>query len=91
MDKAVEIIKKCGKFPCKLSKNDGETLAEIFEFAKNSLNNQEESRTIEYFYKYNVEGNRYILIEEFLFMDQDEAIDISKAIDKNYYLYKKEE
>jgi hypothetical protein len=90
MSTAVEIIKKHEKLPCKMSRSEGEILAEVFEFAKSSLNNQEESRTIEYFYKYEIEGEKYVLIEEFLFKEQDEAIDISKAIDKNYFLYKKE-
>ncbi len=89
MSTAVEIIKKHEIFPCKMSRSEGEILAEVFEFAKSSLNNQEESRTIEYFYKYEIEGEKYVLVEEFLFMDQDEAIDITKAIDKNYFLYKK--
>ena len=90
MGKLVEIINSHKMFPCKIPKNEGEYLIKIFEFSKHCLNNQEEARTITYVYKYEFEGEKYVLMEEFLFSDMVEMVDVSHAIDKNYYLNKKE-
>jgi len=87
---SIEIILASKKsFPCKISENEAEILMKEFIFQKESLNNQEEARTMEYIYKYLGKDGIYILLEEFMFLDFEEELDITKAIGKNYYLNKR--
>ncbi len=79
--------KKC--FPCRISEKEASILMKEFVFQKECLNNQESARTIEYVYKYTWKDGIYILLEEFMFLDFEEDVDIINAIGKNYYLNKR--
>jgi|JTFP01.1.fsa_nt_gb hypothetical protein len=89
MESVESIIESKKSFPCKISEKEAEILIKAFVFQKECINNQEDSRTIEYIYKYNRKDGVYILLEEFMFLEFEENIDITRAIGKNYYLNKR--
>lgn len=89
MESIESIIESKKSFPCKISEKEAVILMKDFVFQKECLNNQEASRTIEYIYKYTGKDGVYVLLEEFMFMDFEEDVDITRAIGKNYYLNKR--
>lgn len=88
MEPAVEIISKIDHFPFKLKKTEGELLKESFVLDKRIFNEQEEVRDIKYRYTKNIDGLDYVLIEEFMFKDNETEFDIFRAIGVNFYINK---
>ncbi len=89
MESIKEILSSKKSFPCKLNDYEAGILLNEFKFQKESLNCQAELRTIDYIYKYENEDGVYILLEEYMFLDYEDDIDISNTIGKNYYLNKR--
>ena len=88
MESVLNIIKAKEKFPCKLNKFEGETLKQHFILDENSINKQEDKKDISYKYYQEIEGVKYILIEEYMFRVRETVLDIKRAIGVNYYLNK---
>lgn len=89
MHAAIGIVKEITKFPLKIAKEEGELLKEYFEFEKKLLNEQNDVKNLQYRYTKEIDGEMYILLEEFMFRDGDADLDIRRSIGCNYYLNKK--
>ena len=89
MNAAIQIVREKNKFPIKLRNEEGEILTEYFDFDKKILNEQNDVRDIKYRYTKEIDGNIYILLEEFMFKDGETELDVMKSIGRNYYLNKK--
>ncbi len=80
------IISRKKKFPCKLSRMEGEILKKHFAFQPINTKAQKDKKDISYKYIKEIEGKTYILLEEYLFRDRETFLDIKRAIGINYYL-----
>ncbi|TDT68641.1 hypothetical protein EV215_1708 [Hypnocyclicus thermotrophus] len=85
--KTIEILNSIDNFPKKIEKKKGEILKQDFildsNFKQNSLKNLERR------YYFNKDNEKYILIEEFLFKENEMEIKLENAITINYYINKK--
>ncbi len=89
MEKAVlDVILKNQNFPRMLSKNDGASLKKYFELDMDFSGGNKGSGDLEFRYYYSQGEDRYVLIEEYLFRENEMVLDISRAIGVNYYLNK---
>lgn len=92
MNKEVlDIISAKETFPCKLKKQEGETLKKNFQVDESfilSRKNREHLDDLEFKYLYEDEGTKYTLLEEFLFKENSPVLDVHSAIGVNYYLNK---
>lgn len=80
-----EIIVK-DVFPIHIDNKKGEELKKIFESEEVLENNIKEVKK-RYFFDY--EDYKYILLEEFLFDEEDGNLDYKRIIGKNFYLSRK--
>ncbi len=88
----LDIISKKSFYPCRLAKNEGETLKKFFTLDRefiDSRGEQEHLNSLEFKYTYSDMGEKFILLEEFLFKENAPVLDIHSAIDVNYYLNKR--
>jgi len=85
-----QIIKDCTKFPCRISEFKAEILKKDFELDENQIQKQKDQKNLLYKYFYQYCNEQYMLLEEFLFRDNETFLDIKRAMGKNYYLYKQE-
>lgn len=81
-----EIIDSCPKFPCRLTKFQANILKRDFILNENEIQKQPDQKTLLYKYYYTYNTKQYMLLEEFLFRDNETVIDINRAIGRNYYL-----
>ena len=89
MEKAVlDILMKSDKFPRMLSKNEGSSLKKYFEVDETFKSEFKGSGDMEFRYYYSGNGDRYVLIEEYLFRENEPVFEISRAVGVNYYLNK---
>lgn len=89
----MDILIKKTFFPCKIKKQEGETLKKFFHMDEKFLLSRLEREhldDLEFKYFYEEEGIKYILLEEYLFKENTLVMDIHSAIGVNYYLNKKE-
>lgn len=86
MHAAIGIVREKERFPCKLSTDEGELLKEFFDFDKKVLNEQNDVKDLKYRYKKEIDGDTYIMIEEFMFRDGEAELDVRKSLGSNYYL-----
>ena len=89
MHAAIGIVRDKNKFPIKLATIEGELLKEYFDFDKKIINEQNDVKDLKYRYTKEIDGNTYILIEEFMFRDGEAELDIVRSLGSNYYLNKK--
>jgi len=85
----MDIIIKKNFFPCKLQKQEGETLKKFFKLDEKFLLSRQEREhldDLEFKYTFEEEGVKYILLEEYLFKENSPVLDIHSAIGVNYYL-----
>lgn len=78
-------------FPCKLSKEEGRVLRDIFQIDDNFTKDRASRghlEDIEFRYTYSENRDTYILLEEYLFKENTQILDITQAIGINYYLNK---
>ncbi len=81
LDKYIEM----NKFPIKIDNKIGEELKkEFINLEKYELGVKEGKKRYELEYK----NNKYILLEEYLYDEEDFFVDYKKIIGKNYYLDK---
>ena len=73
-------------FPIHIDNKSGEELKKIFESEETLENNIKEVKK-RYFLNY--EDFKYILLEEFLFDEEDGNFDYKRIIGKNFYLSRK--
>lgn len=88
----MDIIIRKEFFPCKIQKQEGETLKKFFKIDEKFLLSRQEREhldDLEFKYTYEEEGIKYILLEEYLFKENTTVLDIHTAIGVNYYLNKK--
>ncbi|HCX73774.1 MAG TPA: hypothetical protein DHM37_08655 [Candidatus Cloacimonas sp.] len=90
MKTTLQIIDSCPKFPYRISSEQADLLKRDFVLDVEQIQRQNNPKTLlyKYFYQYNSEN--YMLLEEFLFRDNETLLDIKRAIGRNYYLYKLE-
>jgi predicted lipid carrier protein YhbT len=89
-----DIILKKENFPCMLRKSEGQTLKKFFDLDQNFLKKRSERNHIddlEFRYIYNENNEKYILIEEYIFKENESVLNIENAIGVNYYLNKNSE
>ena len=84
------IIDSCPKFPCHISEIKAKTLKYYFKLDEEDIQRQQDQKALLYKYFYQYDNEQYMLLEEFLFRDNETFLDIKRAIGKNYYLYKQE-
>ncbi|MBZ4682876.1 MAG: hypothetical protein PWP46_331 [Fusobacteriaceae bacterium] len=84
----IEILNSINNFPKKIDKKIGEKLKRDF-ILDNSFSNKNSVKNLERRYYFNNNNEKYILIEEFLFKENESEITIENAIDINYYINKK--
>ena len=82
----LSIISRQKKFPCKLSRIEGEILKKHFDLQPINTSTQKDIKDIGYRYIKEIEGKTYVLLEEYLFRDRETFLDIKRAIGINYYL-----
>ncbi|WP_319370897.1 hypothetical protein [uncultured Ilyobacter sp.] len=86
-----DIILKKDHFPCLLKKTEGQTLKKFFDidevFIKNRCNRNHVD-DLEFRYIYKDEQNIFVLIEEYLFKENEAILTIENSIGVNYYLNK---
>jgi len=88
----MDIIIRKNFFPCKLQKQEGETLKKFFKLDEKFLLSRQERKhldDLEFKYTFEEEGIKYILLEEYLFKENSPVLDVHSAIGVNYYLNKK--
>lgn len=83
-----QIIKECTKFPCRIAKFKAEILKQDFVLDENEIQQQNNPKTLLYKYFYQHCQEKFVLLEEFMFRDNETFLDIKRAIGKNYYLYR---
>lgn len=88
MHAAIGIVRGKTNFPLKLSRDEGELLKEYFDFDKKIINEQNDVKDLKYRYTKEIDGNKYVMIEEFMFRDGEVEINIVKSLGSNYYLNK---
>ncbi len=89
MEKAVlDVVLNSQKFPRMLSKKEGISLKKYFELDTDFGGGYKGSGDLEFRYYYSKGEDRYVLIEEYLFKENELILDISRAIGVNYYLNK---
>jgi hypothetical protein len=86
-----EIILKKDHFPCVLKKTEGQILKKYFKadetFIKNRCN-RNHIDDLEFRYIYKEDEDVFILIEEYLFKENEAILNLENAIGVNYYLNK---
>jgi hypothetical protein len=85
LETLIKIIEN-DSFPLHVDNKIGEELKKIFESEEIIENNIKEAKK-RYFYCY--KEYKYILLEEFLFDEQDENLDYKRIIGRNFYLSRK--
>lgn len=73
-------------FPIHIDNKNGEELKQIFE-SEEILENSIKEAKKRYFFNY--EAYKYVLLEEFLFDEEDGNLDYKRIIGKNFYLSRK--
>ncbi len=95
MEKEVlDIIVEKEFYPCKIKKQEGETLKKFFKIDEEFLisrKNREHLDDLEFKYVYEDDQGKYTLLEEYLFKENALVLDINLAIGVNYYLNKVED
>lgn len=87
----MDIILKKDHFPCLLKKTEGQTLKKIFKIDEVFISNRKNRNHVddlEFRYIYKDEHNIFILIEEYLFKENEAVLNIENSIGVNYYLNK---
>lgn len=85
----IEILDSKKKFPCKINKKEGKILTENFERDKTFHDDHNDKKDIEFRYFKKNHNAEYVLIEEYMFRDNETYFELNRAIDINYYLSKK--
>lgn len=87
----IEILIEKKSFPCKLKKKDGELLKKFFKkdinFGINSINTKK-INDLEFRYIYEEEGIKYILLEEYIFKEEETFLSLENSIGVEYYFNK---
>lgn len=84
-----KIIFSRDNFPRMIKKEEGELLKNYFDLDENFRGRSEEKTNLERRYIRIIGENKYSLLEEFLFRENEAAIEMNKAIGVNYYLSRK--
>ncbi len=85
----INIISNKDHFPCILKKIEGQILKKFFKIDEEFIKNRSERNHVddlEFRYIYNENGEIFILIEEYLFKENEPILNIENAIGVNYYL-----
>ncbi|WP_319205256.1 hypothetical protein [uncultured Ilyobacter sp.] len=86
-----DIILKKDHFPCLLKKTEGQTLKKFFEIDElfiKSRGSRDHIDDLEFRYIYKDDQSIFILIEEYLFKENEAVLNIENSIGVNYYLNK---
>lgn len=86
-----EIILKKDNFPCMLMKSEGQTLKKFFDIDQDFLKKRSERKHVddlEFRYIYREGDEKFILIEEYIFKENESVLNTENAIGVNYYLNK---
>ena len=89
MSKFIDILEEKDNFPRIIPKKQGEILKNEFKLDREFMERQNDKNDMEYRYFKEVNGEKYILIVEYLFKDGEPFLKIENAIDVNYYLNRK--
>jgi hypothetical protein len=84
-----DVVNGIKNFPCRISRNDGEILKKNFDYHPEVKDNRRKNKsTLEFRYFKEIDGNKYTLLEEYLFRDRETFLDLKRAVGKNFYLNK---
>ncbi|MBN2461165.1 MAG: hypothetical protein JXB60_06110 [Candidatus Cloacimonetes bacterium] len=85
-----EVIRKIlaskKRFPCRLDNIEGDICKEYFVLDTEHIQNQHHWKELQFRYHGRIDNEEYLLLEEYMFRDNETILDIKRAIGKNYYL-----
>ena len=80
------IINNITKFPCKLKKEEGRFIKRELIKDKELIHDDLGKKDIELKYHGVIGGRKYILVEEYLFRENETLLNIKNSIGVNYYI-----
>jgi len=85
LEKFVLSIKK---MPCKLSNLEGRSLKQFFSLIPHENTLEKNVKSLRFRYEMELNKEKYLLLEEYLFREKETHLDLNRAIAINYYLNK---